>query len=51
MNEHPGADSEDFDQSALARLVDMVACESQELLEIVNFNVEGEQYVCSGTVR
>ncbi|PLB51631.1 beta subunit of fatty acid synthase [Aspergillus steynii IBT 23096] len=38
-----------FDQSALARLVDIVARESQELLEIVNFNVDGEQYVCSGT--
>ncbi|KAK1144935.1 putative PKS/NRPS-like protein biosynthetic cluster [Aspergillus melleus] len=38
-----------FDQSALARLVDIVARESQQLLEIVNFNLDGEQYVCSGT--
>lgn len=28
----------------------MISCESKELLEIVNYNVEGEQYVCAGTV-
>lgn len=28
----------------------MVAQESQALLEIVNFNIEGEQYVCAGQV-
>ncbi|KAL4892835.1 acyl transferase domain-containing protein [Aspergillus ambiguus] len=27
----------------------LIAAVSQELLEIVNFNVDGEQYVCSGT--
>lgn len=28
----------------------MLAQESQALLEIVNFNIEGEQYVCAGQV-
>lgn len=28
----------------------MVGEESQALLEIVNFNIEGEQYVCAGEV-
>ncbi|PLN85638.1 beta subunit of fatty acid synthase [Aspergillus taichungensis] len=27
----------------------IIASESQELLEIVNYNLEGEQYVCAGT--
>ena len=31
-------------------MVHTIAVESRELLEIVNFNVDGEQYVCSGTV-
>ncbi|PYH94006.1 beta subunit of fatty acid synthase [Aspergillus ellipticus CBS 707.79] len=39
-----------LDESALRSLVRAVALASQELLEIVNFNVQGEQYVCSGTV-
>ncbi|KAL4919047.1 acyl transferase domain-containing protein [Aspergillus aurantiobrunneus] len=38
-----------FTQSTLVCLVSQVATQSQELLEIVNFNIEGEQYVCSGT--
>ncbi|KAF9895183.1 hypothetical protein FE257_000085 [Aspergillus nanangensis] len=38
-----------FNQTSLDRLVRLVATTSQELLEIVNFNVDGEQYVCSGT--
>ena len=29
----------------------MIMQESQSLLEIVNFNIEGEQYVCAGHVR
>jgi fatty acid synthase subunit beta, fungi type len=28
----------------------MIALESKALLEIVNYNVDGEQYVCAGTV-
>ncbi|KAL4930380.1 acyl transferase domain-containing protein [Aspergillus undulatus] len=39
-----------FTQTTLGCLVSQIAAQSQELLEIVNFNVEGEQYVCSGTV-
>jgi fatty acid synthase subunit beta len=39
-----------FTQSTLGCLVRQIAAQSQELLEIVNFNIEGEQYVCSGTV-
>ncbi|KAE8356277.1 acyl transferase domain-containing protein [Aspergillus coremiiformis] len=40
-----------FDETSLSTVVRMVAAESRELLEIVNFNVDGEQYVCSGTSR
>ena len=32
-------------------MVGVIAEESKALLEIVNYNVEGEQYVCAGTVR
>ncbi|CBF82821.1 hypothetical protein AN3381.2 [Aspergillus nidulans FGSC A4] len=39
-----------FTQTTLDRLVSQIAAQSQELLEIVNFNIEGEQYVCSGTI-
>lgn len=38
------------DEAALRRLVDIIAAESERLLEIVNFNVEGQQYVCAGHV-
>ncbi|KAE8167417.1 acyl transferase domain-containing protein [Aspergillus tamarii] len=38
-----------FDQASLSTMVHTIAVESRELLEIVNFNVDGEQYVCSGT--
>jgi fatty acid synthase subunit beta len=41
----------DFTQATLGCLVRQIATQSRELLEIVNFNIEGEQYVCSGTVR
>lgn len=39
-----------FDENDLLCIVNMVAAESKVLLEIVNFNVEGEQYVCTGAV-
>ncbi|KAL5358621.1 acyl transferase domain-containing protein [Aspergillus floccosus] len=39
----------DFNQAALDQVVRIIASKSGELLEIVNFNVDGEQYVCSGT--
>ncbi|GAM37488.1 fatty-acid synthase complex protein [Talaromyces pinophilus] len=37
-----------FDETSLRRLVNIIAEQSEKLLEIVNFNVEGEQYVCAG---
>ncbi|PYI00383.1 beta subunit of fatty acid synthase [Aspergillus sclerotiicarbonarius CBS 121057] len=39
-----------LDETGLSGLVRAIALASQELLEVVNYNVEGEQYVCSGTV-
>lgn len=39
-----------FDETAVRRITHMIAAESKQLLEIVNFNVEGEQYVCAGHV-
>ncbi|KAE8145032.1 sterigmatocystin biosynthesis fatty acid synthase subunit beta [Aspergillus avenaceus] len=38
-----------FTQHDLLRIVQTIAAESKDLLEIANFNVEGEQYVCTGT--
>lgn len=40
-----------FDEAALSCVVKIIATESKNLLEIVNYNIEGEQYVCTGTVR
>lgn len=40
----------DFDDSTLKLLVQYITHESGELLEIVNLNVEGDQYVCAGHV-
>ncbi|OKL55968.1 hypothetical protein UA08_08750 [Talaromyces atroroseus] len=46
---NPGRVKKDaFNDAALRQLVDIIASESQKLLEIVNLNVEGEQYVCTG---
>ncbi|OGM44265.1 sterigmatocystin biosynthesis fatty acid synthase subunit beta [Aspergillus bombycis] len=39
-----------FDQASLSTVVRTIAAESRGLLEIVNLNVDGEQYVCSGTL-
>jgi fatty acid synthase subunit beta len=39
-----------FKEAALRKLVEVIATTTNALLEIVNFNVEGEQYVCAGTV-
>ncbi|KAK9424294.1 putative SpofasB [Seiridium unicorne] len=41
----------DLDGNALGALVQHIAEESGELLEIVNFNSESEQYVCAGYVQ
>lgn len=39
-----------FDEAAVRLVTGMIASESKELLEIVNLNVDGEQYVCAGHV-
>ncbi|KAI1329106.1 enoyl reductase domain of FAS1 [Xylariaceae sp. FL0255] len=51
MATNPGRVGKHFDDNALRSLVKYIARESGELLEIVNFNVSGEQYVCAGHVR
>ncbi|KAF7587174.1 hypothetical protein BBP40_007637 [Aspergillus hancockii] len=38
-------------EKSLDCVVKMIATESQSLLEIVNFNVNGEQYVCAGSLK
>lgn len=40
----------DFDENALRAVIDQISEQSGELLEIVNFNLEDEQYVCAGHV-
>ncbi|KAI0871151.1 enoyl reductase domain of FAS1 [Hypoxylon argillaceum] len=40
-----------FDENALRAVIDQISEQSGELLEIVNFNLEDEQYVCAGHVR
>lgn len=39
-----------FSETSLRQIVRMIATQSGELIEIVNLNVENEQYVCAGTV-
>ncbi|KAF5389975.1 hypothetical protein D9757_013855 [Collybiopsis confluens] len=40
--------SKTFDDAALREVVDSISMLTGSLLEIVNFNVEGQQYVCAG---
>ncbi|KAF7623672.1 putative PKS/NRPS-like protein biosynthetic cluster [Aspergillus flavus] len=40
-----------FDQAALQLVVETIAAETGQLLQIVNFNVAGLQYVCAGQVQ
>ncbi|RAK98538.1 sterigmatocystin biosynthesis fatty acid synthase subunit beta [Aspergillus ibericus CBS 121593] len=40
-----------FSEKALRQIVTLIATSTNALLEIVNFNVEGEQYVCAGTLE
>ncbi|KAI1179922.1 enoyl reductase domain of FAS1 [Nemania sp. FL0916] len=51
MATNPGRVGKHFSVAALKALVKHIAQESGELLEIVNFNVEGDQYVCAGHIR
>ncbi|KZP00458.1 fatty acid synthase [Calocera viscosa TUFC12733] len=45
---NPGRVSKTFSDAALREVVDVIAHRTETLLEIVNFNVEGQQYVCAG---
>ncbi|KZW02887.1 fatty acid synthase [Exidia glandulosa HHB12029] len=45
---NPSRISKTFNDAALREVVDVVSQKSDRLLEIVNFNVEGQQYVCAG---
>ncbi|KAL1738068.1 acyl transferase domain-containing protein, partial [Schizophyllum fasciatum] len=45
---NPSRISTTFTDAALREVVDGIASSTNRLLEIVNFNVEGQQYVCAG---
>ncbi|KAH9953555.1 hypothetical protein BGW80DRAFT_1143448, partial [Lactifluus volemus] len=45
---NPSCVSQTFDDVALCEVVDTISNVRDCLLEIVNFNVEGRQYVCAG---
>ncbi|KAF9267936.1 fatty acid synthase [Marasmius fiardii PR-910] len=45
---NPSRISPTFSDAALREVVDTIASLSGSLLEIVNYNVEGQQYVCAG---
>ena len=51
MAANPSRVAKTFDQNALEEVVTMIAHETGTLLEIVNFNVQGRQYVCAGHLR
>ena len=40
----------EFDQTLLKTLVQSIASKTELLLEVVNYNVEQQQYVCAGHV-
>ncbi|PYH87635.1 beta subunit of fatty acid synthase [Aspergillus ellipticus CBS 707.79] len=48
---NPGRVGKFFNEKALRQIVTKIAEMTGALLEIVNFNVEGEQYVCAGTLE
>ena len=48
---NPGRVSATFNQDALQFVVEKVASRTQWLLEIVNYNVENQQYVAAGDLR
>ncbi|KAH7913599.1 hypothetical protein BJ138DRAFT_606981 [Hygrophoropsis aurantiaca] len=45
---NPSRISRTFTDAALREVVDTIATRTGTLLEIVNYNVEGQQYVCAG---
>ncbi|KAL8690260.1 MAG: hypothetical protein Q9218_004257, partial [Villophora microphyllina] len=48
MAVNPERIRKDFKEEAFVELVSLMARETGVLLEVVNFNVEGQQYVCAG---
>ncbi|KAL9614499.1 MAG: hypothetical protein Q9167_001027 [Letrouitia subvulpina] len=48
---NPSRVNKTFNQASLETVVKMVSKEAGRLLEIVNFNVDGRQYVCAGHLR
>ena len=48
---NPSRVSKTFDQKCLEQVVEMIAKETETLLQIVNLNVDGRQYVCAGHLR
>lgn len=45
---NPSRIGKSFDDAALREVVDGISAKTGLLLQIVNFNVEGQQYVCAG---
>jgi len=45
---NPSRISRTFNDAALREVVDCISSKGNVLIEIVNFNVEGQQYVCAG---
>ncbi|KAL0065236.1 fatty acid synthase alpha subunit Lsd1 [Marasmius tenuissimus] len=45
---NPSRISKTFSDAALREVVDTISSNTGSLLEIVNYNVEGQQYVCAG---
>ncbi|KIJ51487.1 hypothetical protein M422DRAFT_203704 [Sphaerobolus stellatus SS14] len=45
---NPSRISKTFNEPALREVVDTISTKGSILLEIVNYNVEGQQYVCAG---
>ncbi|TAQ84673.1 hypothetical protein B7494_g7011 [Chlorociboria aeruginascens] len=48
---NPSRVGKDFTQPQFEALVSQIANENALLLEIVNYNIEGQQYVCAGHLR
>ncbi|TIC66451.1 hypothetical protein E3Q02_01872 [Wallemia mellicola] len=51
MAVNPSRIGKTFDESILREIVDSVSRRTQLLLQIVNFNVDGQQYVCAGHLQ
>ncbi|KAB8228833.1 uncharacterized protein BDW43DRAFT_322804 [Aspergillus alliaceus] len=47
---NPTRVGKDFTPDDLFRIVRAISAESGQLLEVANFNIEGEQYVCTGSI-